>query len=187
LLWRRLLTGGCGFHRKKYENPITKNTDQPDKVLFPTTSMTLRRALRVARLTLNTMINTYDSSSEYLAKAKLAIADSWMRQSGPEGLAQAEAEYKDFQLFYPHHAGSSRGSGQDLRDSCPADGEGRRDPNNALRAEQECPRFAGQVSQQQICAGDRTASARDPGSLAQSEMVAGLLHRPLPSRPPPTV
>ena len=35
----------------------------------------------VARLTLNTLINTYDSS-EYLAKAKLAIADSWMRQSG---------------------------------------------------------------------------------------------------------
>ena len=29
-----MLTGGCGFHRKKYENPITKDTEQPDKVLF---------------------------------------------------------------------------------------------------------------------------------------------------------
>ena len=24
----------CGFRRKKYENPITKDTKQPDKVLF---------------------------------------------------------------------------------------------------------------------------------------------------------
>ena len=46
------------------------------------------------------MINTYDQS-EYLAKAKLAIADSWFREGGAHGLAQAEAEYKDFILFYP--------------------------------------------------------------------------------------
>ena len=54
----------------------------------------------VARITLNTLINTYDTS-EYLAKAKLAIADSWYREGGAHGLAQAEAEYKDFILFYP--------------------------------------------------------------------------------------
>jgi outer membrane protein assembly factor BamD len=54
-----------------------------------------------ARLTLNTLINTYDTS-EYLAKAKLAIADSWFREGGSHGLAQAEAEYKDFILFYPN-------------------------------------------------------------------------------------
>ena len=54
----------------------------------------------VARLTLQTLINTYDTS-EYLAKAKLAIADSWYREGGAHGLAQAEAEYKDFILFYP--------------------------------------------------------------------------------------
>src|SRR5580704_16451320 len=96
-----LLTGGCGFHRKKYENPITKNTDQPDKVLFDKSIADIEKGrYEVARLTLNTLINTYDSS-EFLAKAKLAIADSWMRQSGAEGYAQAEAEYKDFQLFYP--------------------------------------------------------------------------------------
>ena len=54
----------------------------------------------VARITLNTLINTYDTS-EYLAKAKLAVADSWYREGGAHGLAQAEAEYKDFILFYP--------------------------------------------------------------------------------------
>ena len=33
LLAATLLTG-CGFRRKKYENPIGKDTEQPDKVLF---------------------------------------------------------------------------------------------------------------------------------------------------------
>src|ERR1700694_4143623 len=96
-----LLTGGCGFHRKKYENPITKDTEQPDKVLFDKSIADIEKGrYEVARLTLNTLINTYDSS-EFLAKAKLAIADSWFREGGTHGLTQAEAEYKDFILFYP--------------------------------------------------------------------------------------
>ncbi len=52
-----------------------------------------------ARLTLNTLINAYDTS-DYLIWAKLAIADSWFREGGTFGTAQAEAEYKDFALFY---------------------------------------------------------------------------------------
>jgi outer membrane protein assembly factor BamD len=95
-----LLTS-CGFRRKKYENPITKNTQQPDKVLFDKAIHDIEHGrYEVARLTLNTLVNTYDSS-EFLAKAKLAIADSWYREGGAHGLAQAEAEYKDFILFYP--------------------------------------------------------------------------------------
>jgi len=53
-----------------------------------------------ARLTLNTLINMY-TGSEYQARAKLAIAVSWLREGGPHGLAQAEAEYRDFIRFYP--------------------------------------------------------------------------------------
>src|SRR5678815_551714 len=96
-----ILTGGCGFHRKKYENPITKDTEQPDKVLFDKSIADIEKGrYEIARLTLQTLINTYDTS-EFLAKAKLAIADSWFREGGSHGLAQAEAEYKDFILFYP--------------------------------------------------------------------------------------
>jgi len=54
-----------------------------------------------ARVALNTLINTY-ATSELQAKAKLAIAVSWLRQGDPHALAQAEAEYKDFILFYPN-------------------------------------------------------------------------------------
>ena len=89
------------WHKKKYENPITKDTQQPDKVLFDKAMNDIEHGrFEIARITLNTLINTYDSS-EYLAKAKLAIADSWYREGGANGLAQAEAEYKDFILFYP--------------------------------------------------------------------------------------
>ena len=97
------LCSGFGiFGHKKYETPITKDTLQPDKVLFDRAINNIEHGdYEAARLTLNTLINTYDTS-EYLAKAKLAIADSWFREGGAHGLAQAEAEYKDFILFYPN-------------------------------------------------------------------------------------
>jgi len=94
-----LLASGCAH---KYENPITKDTQQPDKVLFDTSIDDIEHGrYERARLTLQTMMNTYDTS-EYLAKAKLAVADSWKREGGAHGMAQAEAEYKDFILFYPN-------------------------------------------------------------------------------------
>jgi outer membrane protein assembly factor BamD len=94
-----LLASGCTH---KYENPITKDTQQPDKVLFDTSIDDIEHGrYERARLTLQTMMNTYDTS-EYLAKAKLAVADSWKREGGAHGMAQAEAEYKDFILFYPN-------------------------------------------------------------------------------------
>ena len=56
---------GC-FRRKKYENPITKDTKQPDKVLFDKSINDIERGrYEVARITLNTLVNTYDQS-EYL-------------------------------------------------------------------------------------------------------------------------
>src|SRR5579863_9103674 len=97
-----MLSGFGLFHHKKYETPITKETLQPDKILFDKAIKNIEHGnYEAARLTLNTLINTYDTS-EFLAKAKLAIADSWFREGGAHGLAQAEAEYKDFILFYPN-------------------------------------------------------------------------------------
>jgi outer membrane protein assembly factor BamD len=94
-----LFSSGCAH---KYENPITKDTQQPDKVLFDTSIDDIEHGrYERARLTLQTMMNTYDTS-EYLAKAKLAVADSWKKEGGAHGMAQAEAEYKDFILFYPN-------------------------------------------------------------------------------------
>jgi outer membrane protein assembly factor BamD len=128
---------GC-FGRKKYENPIDSDTAQPDKVLFDKAIRELEKSrYQVARLTLQTLINTYDTS-EYLAKAKLALADSWFREGGAHGLAQAEAEYKDFILFYPTLEEAAEAQEQvcmiHYRQMEKAD----RDPIHAIRADDEC-------------------------------------------------
>jgi outer membrane protein assembly factor BamD len=46
------------------------------------------------------LINTYPDS-EYLAKSKLAIGDSYYKEGGMAGLKQSIAEYKDFITFFP--------------------------------------------------------------------------------------
>lgn len=129
-------TFGC--RRRKYENPITKDTLQPDKVLFDKAVNDIEKGrYEIARLTLNTLINTYDTS-EFLAKAKLAIADTWFREGGSHGLAQAEAEYKDFILFYPTLEEAAEAQDKvcniHFRQMEKAD----RDPLHAMRAEDEC-------------------------------------------------
>ena len=59
--------------RKKYETPITKNTQQPDKVLFDSAMKDIEHGrYEVARISLQTLMNTYESS-EFLAKAKLPL------------------------------------------------------------------------------------------------------------------
>ncbi len=131
------LLSSCGF-RKKYENPITKNTQQPDKILFDKAVNDIEKGrFDVARITLQTLISTYDTS-EYLAKAKLAIADSWFREGGGNGLAQAEAEYKEFILFYPalEEAPEAQAKVCDIhyRQMDKPD----RDTDQALRADEEC-------------------------------------------------
>src|SRR5690349_16758026 len=133
-----VLTSSCGLRRHPYENPITKDTQQPDKVLFDKAIHDIEHSrYEIGRLTLQTLINTYDTS-EYLAKAKLAIADSWYREGGAHGLAQAEAEYKDFILFYPAMEESAEAQEKvcdiHYRQMEKAD----RDPMHAFRAQDEC-------------------------------------------------
>lgn len=130
-----LLTS-CG--RKRYENPITKDTQQPDKILFDKAIADIERSrYEIARLTLQTLINTYDTS-EYLAKAKLAIADSWYREGGSHGLAQAEAEYKDFILFYPTMEEAAEAQDKVCSIHYRQMEKPDRDTVHALRAEEEC-------------------------------------------------
>jgi outer membrane protein assembly factor BamD len=88
---------------KKVSNPIANiDSKQPDKVLFDRAMDALKHnRFDVSRLTLQTLINTYPDS-EYIARAKLAIADSWYAEGGSASQAQAEIEYKDFITFFPN-------------------------------------------------------------------------------------
>ncbi len=132
------LLSSCGIRRHKYGDPIAKKTDQPDKVLFDRAINDIEHSrYEIARLTLQTLINTYDSS-EFLAKAKLAIADSWFREGGSHGLAQAEAEYKDFELFYPNMEEAAEAQERVCDIHYKQMDKADRDPLHAIRAEDEC-------------------------------------------------
>ena len=88
---------------KKVNNPLADvGSKQPDKVLFDRAMDAMKHnRFDVARMTLQTLINTYPDS-EYVARAKLAVGDSWYAEGGSAALAQAEIEYKDFQTFFPN-------------------------------------------------------------------------------------
>lgn len=103
LLLAAVAVFGAGCHKNKSENPIANlDSKQPDKVLFDRAMDALKHSrYDVARITLQTLINTYPDS-EYIARAKLGVADSWYTEGGSAGLAQAEVEYKDFQTFFPN-------------------------------------------------------------------------------------
>ncbi len=103
LLGLVLQATSCFRKNKNVTNPIANvSSAQPDKVLFDRAMDAMQHnRFDVARLTLQTMINTYPDS-EYVARAKLAVGDSWYAEGGSAGLAQAEIEYKDFITFFPN-------------------------------------------------------------------------------------
>ncbi len=102
-----LLLGVLAFSvactNKKVNNPLANvGSKQPDKVLFDRAMDAMKHnRFDVSRITLQTLINTYPDS-EYIARAKLAVADSWYAEGGGTALSQAEIEYKDFETFFPN-------------------------------------------------------------------------------------
>ena len=107
-----LVTSAGAFAREKQPkkkknqdlsaNPLANvNSKQPDKELFDKAMTAMKKGkFDVARLDLQTMLNTYPDS-EYKMRAKLALGDTWFKEGGTAALTQAEAEYKDFITFFP--------------------------------------------------------------------------------------
>jgi outer membrane protein assembly factor BamD len=96
-----VFTAACT--NKKVNNPLANvGSKQPDKVLFDRAMEAMKHnRFDVARMTLQTLINTYPDS-EFVARAKLAVGDSWYAEGGSAAFAQAEIEYKDFETFFPN-------------------------------------------------------------------------------------
>lgn len=158
---------------KKYETPITKNTQQPDKVLFDQAIKDIEHGrYEVARISLQTLMNTYESS-EYMAKAKLAIADSWYREGGANGLAQAEAEYKDFILFYPQMEESAQAQNRVCQIHYQQMEKGDRDWSQALRAEDECRALLVQYPNSKFAPATAQLVRNVQEDLAEHEFVVG--------------
>lgn len=93
------LLGGC--LGKKKEAPVAGTSAEPDTVLYTKATDDIKHGrYTIGRLALQTLINTYPDS-EYLAKAKLAVADSYYKEGETSGLKQSIVEYKDFITFFP--------------------------------------------------------------------------------------
>jgi outer membrane protein assembly factor BamD len=81
--------------------PSTEASAEPDKVLYERAVADIKKGHYIeGRLTYQTLINTYPDS-EYLAKAKLGVADSYFKEGGTSSITQAVQEYKDFITFFP--------------------------------------------------------------------------------------
>jgi len=172
------LSASGGIKRKKYENPIDKDTQQPDKVLFDKAVKDIEKGrYEIARLSLNVLINTYDTS-EFLAKAKLAVADSWFREGGSHGLAQAEAEYKDFILFYPTMEEAAEAQNRVCTIHFKQMEKADRDTAQALRAEQECRQLLTQFPNSKFAPLADQKLREIQEALAEGEsLVAAFYHK----------
>ncbi len=108
-----VVSAGVGAHAREKQPKHKKNQDlsanplagvksqQPDKILFDKAMVAMKKGrYDVARLTLQTLLNTYPDS-EYRMRAKLAVGDTWFKEGGTAALTQAEAEYEDFITFFP--------------------------------------------------------------------------------------
>jgi len=106
LLASGLLTGMAFAKKKtakKAANPLADvSSKQPDKVLYDRAMQAMKQhKYDTARVTLQTMINAYPES-EFLARAKLAVGETWYQEGTTAGLAQAENEFRDFITFFPN-------------------------------------------------------------------------------------
>jgi outer membrane protein assembly factor BamD len=120
---------------------LQQSAVSPDKVLYENGMKFFEKNFFVkARLSFQTLIQTYPDS-EYTPAAFLGIADSYYKEGGTENLLQAEAQYRDFIIFYPNHEMADDAqlkiAAINVRLMKPAD----RDPTYARKAETEFRRF----------------------------------------------
>lgn len=132
-----LLLSACG----KKGAGLQDNRTPPDKILFENGMKFLDKSQFIkARIAFQTLISAYPDS-DLSAKAYLAVGDSYYKEGGTANLLQAEAQYKDFQIFYPKHEDTDDAQFKvvalNIRLMRPSD----RDPTYARKAEAELKRF----------------------------------------------
>ena len=99
LMLAGLLLSSCG----QKSAGLQEAAMAPDTNLFENGMKFLEKNQFIkARLSFQTLINTYPDS-EHTPASFLAIADSYYHEGGTTNLLQAEAQYKDFIIFYPTH------------------------------------------------------------------------------------
>ena len=140
----------------------------------------------VARLDLQTLLNTYPDS-QYMMRAKLAVADSWYKEGGTAALTQAEQEYKDFITFFPNapEAAEAQMRVGDIyfRQMDKPD----RDYSNTIHAEEEYRLMLQQFPDSPAGApGHSSACARCRRRWPRARPISRPFTPPTPTGPPPS-
>ncbi len=162
---------GCARHQ--HAGPDLAATAEPDKVLYEKSIEDIHnKRYDVARLTLQTLMNTYPDS-DYLAAAKLAIADSYYEEGTTAALTHAEVEYKDYITFFPNTAEVSyaqyRAAMTHYRQLEKPD----RDRTHAFRAEEEFQLLLKRYPDSQYAADGENKLLQVQEILAESEYRVG--------------
>src|SRR6201987_4546141 len=177
------LTAACT--NKKSTNPLAGvGSKQPDKVLFDKAMDAMRHnRFDVARMTLQVLINTYPDS-EYIARAKLAVGDSWYAEGGTASLAQAEQEYEDFITFFPNMPEAAEAQFKIANIQYQQMEKPDRDFTHAVRAEQEYRKVIMQYpDNQKMVAEARKKLLQVQEVIAEREFRVGHFYFLRPSYP----
>jgi len=176
------LTAACT--NKKVSNPLANvGSKQPDKVLFDRAMDAMKHnRFDVARMTLQTLINTYPDS-EYIARAKLAVADSWYAEGGTAALTQAEIEYKDFETFFPNMAEAAEAQLKIANIHYQQMEKPDRDFTHAMRAEDEYRQLIQQYPDSKLVPEAKQRLLEVQEVLARREFLVGRFYYLRPSYP----
>jgi outer membrane protein assembly factor BamD len=86
----------------KYNPLVGKDQQLPDKQLYDKAMTQVASGhYDIGRLDLQTLLDTYPDS-QYMMRAKLAVADAWYKEGGSAAFTEAEQEYRDFVTFFPN-------------------------------------------------------------------------------------
>src|ERR1039457_5090228 len=167
-------------HKKNQDlsaNPLANvASKQPDKELFDKAMIALKKGrFDVARLTLQTMLNTYPDS-EYRMRAKLAMGDSWFKEGGTAALIQAETEYKDFITFFPQAPEAAEAQMKVADIYYQQMEKPDRDYTNVQRAEQEYRNMINSFPDSKLVPRAKQRLRDVQEVLAERETQIGLLH-----------
>ena len=177
-----VLTVACT--NKKSVNPLANvGSKQPDKVLFDKAMDAMRHnRFDVARITLQTLINTYPDS-EFIARAKLAVGDSWYAEGGTASLAQAEQEYRDFITFFPNMPEAAEAQLKIANIQYQQMEKADRDYTHAKRAEDEYRNLIMQFPDSKLVPEAKQRLLEVQEVLAEREYVIGRFYYLRPSFP----
>ncbi len=179
-----LLLFAAACTNKKVSNPLANvGSKQPDKVLFDRAMDAMKHnRFDVARMTLQTLINTYPDS-EFIARAKLAVADSWYAEGGTTALTQAEIEYKDFETFFPNMPEAAEAQLKIANIHYQQMEKPDRDFTHAMRAEDEYRQLIQQYPDSKLVPEAKQRLLEVQEILAQREFMVGRVYYLRPSYP----